>query len=241
MPVTLRDAFADFFKSPSRESLSVILADLPEERNEIDFKKDWDSWPKLAKNTIAMGNTGNGLIVHGVEQQNGLFVAVGLPELIDKANISKGIQDYLPSKLDWEIWDFCYPAEHFLSAKKYQVVAINYDPSIIPLVSFKDGAEIKRNRIYVRRQTESVEANYDEMQDVIRRRIASSSISARKLAEHLEELRALYQSMNKYISMNEMMAGILASDKNPRYPAEDFDSFVLRMIEHKKKVVQAML
>ena len=68
---------------------------------------------------------------------------------------------------------------------------MNHDPGIIPLLSMRDRTGINQNRIYVRRITESAEANYEEIQDIIRRRLNSTSLQSRKLVKHLDKLKAL--------------------------------------------------
>ena len=34
---------------------------------------------------------------------------MGLSEMLGEADISKGVQEYIPNKLNWDIWDFNYP------------------------------------------------------------------------------------------------------------------------------------
>lgn len=240
MAIASRDAFTDFFRDPSRETLQEIITLHPEETNSIDFKKDWDESPKIARHLLAMANGTGGIIIHGVEETNGVFATNGVLNKRDKADIAKGLNSYLPAKLIWDVKDFTYPENHELTGKIFQIVIVNYNPGIIPLVSMSDGTGINQNRIYVRRMTESAEASYEEIQDIIRRRLSSTSLQSRKLVEHLGELRVLYDSIDRYLDFRHF-AALASLGANPRYPKEDFESFVVRMIDVKKNEIREII
>ena len=139
----------------------------------------------MARHLLAMANGTGGIIIYGVEDKNGVFVASGVLKKRDKADISKGLKSYIPAKLLWDVKDFTYPEDHKLTGRIFQVVIVSYDSGIIPMLSMRDGTGINQNRIYVRRMAKSTEANYEEIQDIIRRRLTSTSSQSRKLVEHL--------------------------------------------------------
>ncbi|MGD1917943.1 MAG: hypothetical protein ACFCAD_03080 [Pleurocapsa sp.] len=70
---------------------------------------------------------------------------------------------------------------------------------MIPFLPLTDGKDIYRNTIYIRKNRATEPANYDDIQDILNRRLQTeyTSSSERKLREHLEELKELYSHISK--------------------------------------------
>jgi hypothetical protein len=117
-------------------------------------------------------------------------------------------------------------------------------PKYVPFVSISDGDGIRKSAIYVRRQGETAEANYEELQEVINRRIETQYSSKREqlLEKTLSELKILYDSIPRYIDGDELEfeqnAPIV---NNPRYPKESFEKFIRKMVQRKKTQIVQIL
>ncbi len=246
--------FARFFEEPSREGLRKLLQFPVGERNCLDFKREWPPFPKLARHILGMANYGGGCLVVGVaEREDKTFDSVGLRSLIDHADIQQGIERFIPSQLKHETVDFSYQDAEYpaIKGKSFQVMFIEDSPEYVPFVAKAGGTAIRANAIYVRRGTASVAANYEELQQILNRRIATEYSSQREfdLEMHLAELKTLYTQLERYYvsppfgeSFRLLLQAVTGSKTpNPKYPKEDFEDFVLRLIEVKKTVIEGML
>ncbi|MGM3307442.1 AlbA family DNA-binding domain-containing protein [Anabaena sp. WFMT] len=255
----LKEAFAVFFENPSRESLRQLLIDHTGEHDDLDFKSEFELIAPqiLAKHIIAMANKSGGVIIFGVkETENGKFESVGL-QLDDKTEFSKKIEAYLPDKLIRSVHDVSFNEAEYtkIIGKSFRVVIVEYTPEYIPFLSKKDGEGIKKNLIYIRKNSSSETADYNDLQDIFNRRLETSFSSAREisLTEHFKELKEIYSLLSKniittkdiYSFMDTMrilsMSGITESKPNPKYPEEDYDDFVVRMLTLKKSVIESII
>jgi predicted HTH transcriptional regulator len=230
------EEFSRFFEEPSREGLRDLLQRNYGEFDFLDFKREWLAYPKLARHLLGLANSGGGCLVFGVaEKDDKSLDPVGLAAFEDKANVQKGIQKFLPSQLEYQMVDFGpYEASEYpvIEGKKFQVVFVLDDPRHIPFVAEDNGDGIRKAAIYVRRGTSTEEATYDELQNVLNRRLATGYSSQREtdIERHLAELRVLYRHVG----------GILAFAKLVS-PFDDFTTFVVRMIEIKKGIIRDLL
>lgn len=255
----LKEKLAGFFEEPARDKLKdIILSDIGE-LDCMDFKTDWIELSKMAKHILAIANSGGGCIIIGVEEtQDGKLLSNGTKELKDKADIMKGIEKYIPSILRIEMADFKYNDESFgmINGKIFQVIFIEDNPEHMPYLSMAEGDGIKKDIMYIRRGTNSVAANYEEIQGMINRRVSTeySSSSEFKLEEHLSQLKILYNNVSKFNTKMETQfenLGIIVTSalygkrvksiENYNYPKEDFDKFIGRMIELKKKKIERII
>ena len=115
-------------------------------------------------------------------------------------------------------------------------------PEYIPFIARCNSDGIRENVIYVRRGTSTEEANYEELQEIINRRLETGYSSSEELdlSKHLAELHALYNQIPRYVGIAEIMEDSLGSftgQVNHSYPKEDFDVFVARMIRDKKEII----
>ena len=241
-----QEEFAQFFEAPSREKLRSLLQRHVGELNEYDFKSEWPAFSKVARHILGFANSGGGCLIMGVEERSDkTFAPVGLNVLQDKADIQKGIQKYIPVQIKYEALDFSFPASEYpeLVGRNFQVLFIEDSPEYIPFVAKANGDGIRENTIYVRRGTSSVEANYEELQKIINRRLKTGCSTQNEfdLERHLAELRALYDSIPRYFDLFEQVKQTSNYGAvNPQYPLEDFEAFVKRIIEEKKRIVEGL-
>lgn len=238
------EEFSRFFETPSRESLRDLLRKNMGESNDYDFKGQWPAYPKTARHILGFANSGGGCLIVGVEERDDkTFDPVGIGQLLDKADIQKGIQKYIPTQLKYEVLDFSYEASEYtrVVGKKFQVVLIDDHPQYIPFVSMKDGDGIRASAVYARRGTSTEEANYEELQRMLNRRIEKgySSQGEFDLEKHLAELSVLYSRIPRFhYPFQDTLEILKGGSKNPQYPEGDYETFVKRLIDEKKKIIE---
>jgi hypothetical protein len=136
--------------------------------------------------------------------------------------------------------------------KSFRVVIVEYTPGYIPFLSKKDGTDIQKNLIYIRKNASSEQAEYNDLQDIFNRRLETSFSSAREisLTEHFKELKEIYSLLSKNIITTKDMYSFIdtmrilsmsESKPNPKYPKEDYDDFVVRMLNLKKSVIESII
>ncbi len=267
MPITKKKSFhedfARFYEQPTRDRLAELLRTHYGELEHSDFKEAWPAWPKLARHILGLANSGGGGLIIGVaEQADRTLQPVGVDMLTDKASVINGIKKYLPEPLiaSIDILDFAYDRAEYtdLIGRKFQVLIVDIDARHLPFVALADGEGVRNNAVYVRRGTATQEASHDELQRIINRRVETgySSRAEIDLATHLQQLRALYQNVQRYhltrVGGLEQQYGILQHQKwaneyffgreertpNPAFPKEDFEQFVVKMIEKKKRRIE---
>ncbi|MEH2212186.1 AlbA family DNA-binding domain-containing protein [Nostoc sp.] len=246
-----KEDFAQFFESPSRETLRELLRNHTGEYDDLDFKSELVSDDEIAKNILAMANKSGGAIIFGVEEkkEDNSFNSKGLSDLNDKTNFKNKVEKYLPSQLDFEVIDFSYEESEYpkLKGKLFRVVIIEYNPRYIPFLPKKDSDKIKRYHIFIRHHTSTITAEYEHLQDILNRRVETtySSTTEMSLAEHLAQLKELYSMIqkNKPGLALDFLIGINPSfrQENPYYPKEEYDAFISRMISVKKEVIEAII
>jgi predicted HTH transcriptional regulator len=240
------EAFAKFFEAPTRERLRDVLKGNIGETDYLDFKREWPENTKLAKHILALANSGGGAIIVGVDQkEDGSADSVGLPCLIDKDKIYKGVKAYLPAETQVDLFDFSYQDSEYpaIKGKNFQVLLVESDPKYLPLLSRKEGDGIKANTIYVRKGTSSDEATHDDVQRIINERLETgfSSTKTLKLNEHIEQLRILDKARRSSSS-----SGLGALAQFSRMLGEiqiskDYYNFIDEMYNKKKLLIMKEL
>ncbi len=250
----LFEEFYNFFENPDKVTFRELIKTNVGELKTIDFKENLPENSTLARSILAMANYEGGCLVIGIKQkEDNSLTPKGLEKLTDKADITKGIKKYLPSKTleSIEILDFSYEDSEYkkLAGKKFQIIFIFYKPEYLPHVSRAGGKGIKEDTIYIRRDTEAAPVNYDELQDIINRRVETKYSSSRELnlKKHLEQLKTLYEEIPETISYPPFFANLmtrvipkelLGEEKaNPEYPKESYNEFILKMIREKKSII----
>jgi hypothetical protein len=222
----------------------------------LDFKEEWPSLPKMARHVLAMANCGGGCVVMGVSQEaDKSLTARGLSSVIDKADIQRGMQKFLPNFLEYHVLDFAYDTSAgSLAGRRFQVLLVTDDPHYLPFVCEAGSDSTRRCAIYIRRGTSSEEATNEELQKVLNRRIETGYSSSHELTldEHLADLKVLYAQIRPSITHSrseDILRAIVAAtaivgtteQPNPAYPKEGYEPFVARMIRAKKAVIANVL
>jgi hypothetical protein len=245
-----KEDFSKFFEAPSREGLRNLLRGQLGEFDACDFKIQWPSPPKIARHVLGLANSRGGCLVIGVgENRDKTFEIAGLSAIGDKAEVQKSIQKFIPSQLKYELLDFAYDDSEYpkLIGKKFQVLIVEDSAEYIPFISRSNGDGIRENAIYIRRGTSSEEVNYEELQEIINRRIETgfSTRGEFDLKKHLSELNSLYEHIQPSVdpySGDEYFATLpLHFVENPYYPKESFESFVKKLIIEKKLLIRHIL
>lgn len=238
-PKHFKEQFARFLERPNREGLREVLKNHLGESDDLDFKEAWsDKNSKIAKDILAFANTNSGCIVFGVKEQDDKTFAVdGLLILKDITKLKNDLKNYIPKEVEYDISDFYYEESEYtkLLGKKFQVLSVTYNPEIIPVLSKKSFQDsIKSNVAYIRYNISSTEANYEQLQSLIAKRIEYSiNAKGRELKEHLSELEALYEKnggVDATFSAKSMITG-----KSELY------KFINRMISKKQEFIERMI
>lgn len=256
---TIHEAFSRFFEQPKRETLRDLLKENLGELRNCDFKESWPDHASLSKHVLGLANSGGGCLVIGVKENPDKSASpVGLPEITDKADIFNGIKHFFSDGLlaAIEVADFSYAASEYpvLVGKRFQVLFVHPIPDLIPFVSRRGGNGIRAAAIYVRKEGITEEASYEEIQRMLIERLAASpqSSEAQSIKEHLAELKVLYSEIPRHFpgampilgSLHNigMLANLFGPSKpNPDYPQEDYDAFVLRLLNQKKLLIEKLL
>lgn len=243
----IKEKFANLLEEPDRIDFKDFVKDNFGEQDYIDFKKTYPESDKLAKLIIAFGNLGGGVIIFGLEEDNGQVNAIGVETLRDKADFKSQIEKLLPDNLEYDIFDFQYKESEYatLKGKNFQLVLVPNQDKHIPFLAKGDGKNIQRNRIYIRRGTETIEANYIELQKIINRRIDLNISTSTEIEfdDHLTQLKSLYNQIVRNFYDSRMIPKgvfkqILKEEPNKKYPKEDFDDFIGKMIDLKKQIIE---
>jgi predicted HTH transcriptional regulator len=242
------ELFARFFEKPTRESLRELLKKNTGETDYLDFKGEWPEYTKLAKHVLAFSNSGGGALIIGVKSKekddgtkDGTLEAAGITKIIDKSEISKALNKYVPTDVVFEIIDFSFDDSEYptIKGKKFQVMLVEYDPKLLPILSLKEGKDIKPNVVYVRRGTSSDEANHEELQKIINERIETgySSKHLLELSDHLGQLKTLYINRGSRLYVGSAIIKLMGA-----YDGTDaFMSFVDDLIKRKKRKIEEVL
>lgn len=257
MQLLNKDELYEVLSNPTRENFRILLQNHLGEEDYLDFKREWPDKEKEARHILAMANSGGGCIIFGVSQNDdGSFEIRGLDILKDAANLKNEVKGYLPSSLKYHVKDFFYNSSEYdaMIGKKFQILIVEDIPLKLPFVCCKDGEKIKDGDIYVRKGTESERANNYEISELIKRKINETKIPRNKdlsLEKQLEQLKILYSELtyttrnNEFFSeITKMLSSYLGSStthKKDCYPKEDYDAFIVRMLDKKKKRIEEEL
>lgn len=259
---TIHEAFSRFFENPTRDSLRALLKEHVGELRNCDFKEDWPESASLAKHVLGIGNAGGGCLVLGVKENADKSTSPqGLKQIKDKADISNGLKAYLPEPLlaTLETADFKFEASEYpaLIGKLFQVIFVHARPDSLPFVAQRSSTGLRAGAIYVRREGQTEEATYEEVQKLVAERLlaAPQTVEARNLKEHLEELKVLFAEIPRNLNVPgnlfaplfsqtaQQFANMLIGEAkpNPAYPEEDYQAFVCRLLKAKKCLIEGIV
>jgi len=249
-PKGFHEAFARFFEKPKRDTLRELLKNNVGEHTNLDFKREWPCGPKLAKHVLGFANSCGGALVIGVAEVDGVLQSLGLSEVKDKADVVQSFKKFVPDTLRCDIHDFSFNDSEYrdIKGKSFQVLIIEDTPELLPFLSEVDGDEIDAGAVYVRDGAATQRATHHQLQNLLNRRIETKHSSRRELTvrEHFEELRVLYDLIRSRIPNPAIMSGyssmqVVLSAPNPLLPQENFEAFVARMIDAKKKLIEHLV
>lgn len=260
-----KDYLYELFQKPSRESFREYFQNSTGEMNDIDFKTQLEADSKLAKHILGIANYGGGAIVFGVRQEGDSSLEyVGVTNIMDKADIAKKLNVFIPSNLNYDVHEFVFEGSEYekLQNKKFQMLIIQDTPCDLPFFAKKDGDDIKKDDIYYRHGTNTVKADSTQIKKILARMIRTqTSDSELNLGEHLEQLKLLYTLIEKdkqilvsssggiaamAISLGQALEKVYGKREyetvpNEFYPAESFEEFISNCIQSKKNKIKAIL
>ncbi len=231
------EEFARFLEKPTRESFRGLLQTHLGEYDYLDFKEDWPEKTKIAKSILAFANSGTGCLILGVaESEDGTFDVKGLQSLKDKTKLKDSLQGYVPQSVGYDVFDFEYKSSEYsnLIGKKFQILLVKYNENAIPVLSLAAGGSLHRNRIYIRHNDSTREADHEQVQRLIDKRINRSQQTpkSRELKEHLSELKELYR---------QRVPDLLYLGRADSISMTGYYGFLDRMIKHKQSIIEKLL
>ncbi len=198
-----------------------------------------------------MANSGGGCIIFGIKDETQQLI--GISSFEDESKLFNKIKKFIPIQLKYKLHSFDCETDTSseLRGKKFQALLIEDNPKYIPFISEKSsGGDIEEGKIYVRRGTNSEQGNYEEVQEIINRRI-ETNVSIRSelsLERHYRELRQLDEQLPKPGSteaitenLSQLTADIYSSRIGGVRREERFFDFIRRMIEEKKHLIEFKL
>jgi len=221
-----------------RDKLRELLRRQSGEYNFMDFKEAWPEKTDLARHILAFANTGSGCVIVGVaEREDKTFDVRGLEGLEDKTSLKDAVKKYVPNEVLFEIHDFEYTESEYnsIKGKRFQALLVVHDPKQIPILSLAEGTSIKRNKIYIRANNNSTEADHQQVQGLIAKRLAAEARppTSRDLADHIAELEALYEKTLPDIGLNLMFA--------PFHHKAEFYRFIRQLIAKKQARINQLV
>ena len=129
-----------------------------------------DKQGTFSKNHSCDGKLPRCIIVVGVkENEDGTLSPVGIEQLKDKATLNNEVAKYIPSGIDYEIFDFSYDSSEYQAVqnKKYQLLIVHDTPERLPFISLNATNDLEKDVIYVRRGTKCEKASASEIEQII--------------------------------------------------------------------------
>ena len=252
-----KDDFVEFFKKPSFETLPEFLRNHMGEEDFLDFKENWPEDKDIARHILGMSNSGGGMIVVGVKEENdSKFDPIGITgEWRDKTHFADKISRFIPEHLmalvrleDFDFGGEIYNTE--IRGKRFQIVIVPDSPDRIPFLAIKGTSNLRTDAIYVRKGSSSQVASGEDIQRLINRRLESGKSASVELSldHHLNQLHVLYSHIPRYkqsgiTTLAESMSRSLfwSNVKNPEYPQEDYTEFINSCISKKKSRIRREL
>lgn len=247
---SIKDDLEEFFAAPSKDKLPNLLQ-AEKEYDYLDFKSEWHEKSKLARHILAFSNSGGGAIIIGVdEKSDGGLKSEGVDDPLDESDFGNKVEKYIPDNAhnQYIINTFSYGDiyDDEISGLTFQVVFIEGAGELAPLVATNGGKSIDEGSIYVRRNTKSAVANYEEVQSLLKKSQESEiGKETAELHEELRQLRTLYSETNDsmlFSSTSMMFAGYLIDKQsNFNFSGRAYEKYIMELIEKKKKKIENRL
>lgn len=255
-----------FLREPTKDKFLTFIHQNYGEMNDLDFKEQWIEREHLAKTMLAMANSGGGIIIFGIKEENNSIIPEGITNFKDKADIDNELSSLIPRELEYEVLNYNYDSDAYgtIKDKKFQIIYIHYTPELLPFISLNTSKKFTRDTIYVRRGTKCEVAHASEIKSIINKKIRTiyTDSSNLSLQEHLSQLKELYNELPKKIqvlirkgepsTLSKTLTKILQNvqfasnseyeeQDNPNYPKESYEAFISHMIEQKKLKIEKVL
>ena len=237
-----KDAVYEFLQNINRESFADLLKTSDYESDNLDFKETWIKKGTLAKELLAMANSGGGLIVFGVKEiENNQFDPCGLQETSDPAEIQNSIKKFIPSNLKYRVESFTFDRSEYdkLQGKSFQIVIVENCPQYFPYISESETDGLKRATIYVRRGTECTVADKDDIEGLINKRLATGYKSKLEFEDHIRQLQILYRYKQPTWASATSAIAVLKklSFSGNNQNSSEFYTYIDELVERKKKII----
>ena len=251
-----KDSLLMFLREPTMDNFSIFLMENIGETNNIDFKAEWIEIEKIAQILLGMANSGGGCIIVGVAEDKGKMEANGITENIyDSADFIKKVAKYFPDSLVGNIHftNFFYNHDVYgdLKDKKFQMVYIQLDDEMLPVICEHESKFFKKGDIFIRRGTSTEKINYEELNILVSQKVEAinSKVTNEGLQEELQQLKILYDSIpstiNRFsfsaIKQSPIVLQMLGKEENKVYPEESFEQYLVNMIQKKKNKIEKYL
>lgn len=244
------DLLNSFLLDSNRDKFVDLLNHHEGETNLFDFKSQWPDKVDLAKDILAFANSGGGCIVIGVAEDSNtkkvLLQGLSPENIQDKSVITSKYENYLPKNLlqyvEIKDYDFKNSTHTEVSDKFFSAVIIQNCPIGVPYMTLKSSdKKLVQGRIYIRRGTKTVEADTEEINQLLERKFKYqySHEKTLDLDAHLKQLKTLYSSLP---TTNPILSPIVRDIFNARsnYHA-GYVEFLKELIEKKKKRIEIEL
>ena len=227
----IKEKFARLFDDPNRQTFKMALDNLTGEYDDLEFKEQEIDVHILAKHILGIANTSGGIICLGVKESEDGLIPIGLDNNSDSTDLKKKLSKYLPYNLDYEVHPIDYDDDEFwedIRNKSFKIITVEYTPENIPFMPMKDSADYKKTDIFCRKNSSTNRCEYDDLQDILNKRITSSQ-NIINLNQELKELEILIERTSIYHKL-------FYSINNP-----DFLKIMYRFKEKKIKRIEKCL
>ncbi|MCM3732021.1 ATP-binding protein [Fictibacillus nanhaiensis] len=237
-------------------TLQNLLDNVYGESNDLDFKEKLIKEDSIAKLCIAFANNGGGNVIFGVSDDN-TPIGLNQEEIRDPTDFQRKLNSYLPNQLVVHHQVLSYKDDERygdFSGKTFIIFNIPKQYRYSPFIAKKTSNNIDTGKIYIRKNTSIETATNDDLEKIFKLRLIEQfdSLSELDLKEHISQLKVLYKSINKTITvgsywsqmlspLDNMFGGSTQEIKNQFYPEEELDEFIANMIEKKKRKIEMVL
>lgn len=201
----IKDDIAKFITDPTRDGLQNLIRYFGGEFDQYELKEEWPVLPRVAKTVLAIANSGGGIILFGI--RDATLEPVGLAKFTAKQHVFDTFAQFVPGPLLNEVTllDFDYAESDYppLQGKLIQVLAVPDMPHLLPFICedewTQDDVHVRRGSIYIRNGTQTLEASYDRLQDLLHRHIDAVMPDGAidELTLELAQLHALYVAQQR--------------------------------------------
>lgn len=251
-----KDSLIAFLKEPTMDNFLIFFEGNIGETNNVDFKSEWIEIEKIAQILLGMANSGGGCIIVGITENNGTMDSTGIKgKIFDPADFIKQIEKYFPDSLvgNIQIVNFFY--DHIvyrdLMDKKFQMVYIEIDDEMLPVICEHESKYFKKGDIFIRRGTSTEKINYEELNILVKQKVEAinSKVTNEGLQEELQQLKILYDAIPSIINrssfsslkQSSFVLQALGKQENKIYPDESYEQYLVNIIKSKKEKIKRYL